>query len=182
MEYFNKMLKKTGWSSLITSIIFAILGIILVMEPEGTVIVISYILGAMFILVGIFKIINYIRNKGKYNFYNYEMAYGIIAIILGLLTIYYSTQIGKIFRILIGLWIIYGSVIRINLSLKLKSIDSKIWLYSLMIALIMLICGVFTICNSSAIIVTIGIIILVYSILDIIESIIFLSNINKIIK
>lgn len=65
----------------------------------------------MFILVGIFKIINYIRNKGKYNFYNYEMAYGIIAIILGLLTIYYSTQIEKIFRILIAVLIIAIGVV-----------------------------------------------------------------------
>lgn len=65
----------------------------------------------MFILVGIFKIINYIRNKGKYNFYNYEMAYGIIAIILGLLTIYYSTQIGKIFRILIAVLMVAIGVV-----------------------------------------------------------------------
>ena len=65
----------------------------------------------MFILVGIFKIINYIRNKGKYNFYNYEMAYGIIAIILGLLTIYYSTQIEKIFRILIAVLMVAIGVV-----------------------------------------------------------------------
>lgn len=81
---------------------------------------------------------------------------------------------------MVEIWIIYSSIIRINLSLKLKNIDSKIWIYSLIIALIMLICGIFTICNSSAIIVTIGIIILVYSILDIIESIIFLNNVKKI--
>ena len=56
MEYLTKFFKKTGLCSLITSIIFAILGIILIFNPEGTIKVISFILGFMFILVGIYEI------------------------------------------------------------------------------------------------------------------------------
>ena len=37
MEYFEKIMKKTGWTSLLSSIVFAILGIILITNPEGTV-------------------------------------------------------------------------------------------------------------------------------------------------
>lgn len=180
MEYLEKVLKKTGWSSLITSIVFAILGIILIRDPEETLKVISSILGIMFIIIGAHKILNYIENKGKYNFYNYDMAYGIIAIVLGIITIAYSTQIGTLFRILIGLWIIYSAVVRISLSLKLKVIDSPIWYYSLIIALVILTCGIYTVCNSGVVIMTVGVIVLIYSILDIIESIIFLSNVSKI--
>lgn len=179
MEYLEKILKKTGMSSLITSIIFAILGIILIMKPTETVKVIAVILGIMFILIGLYKIMNYIRNKGKYDFYNYDIAYGIIAIILGIVTVYYSNQIGTFFRILIGLWIIYSAIIRANLSFKLKNIASNVWIYSLIIALLMVSCGIFIICNSGAIIMTLGIVVLVYSILDIAESIIFLSNVSK---
>ena len=111
MEYFVKIIKKTGVQSLISSIIFAILGIILIIAPETTVKVISYMLGIMFMLVGIYKIISYFSNKGNYDFYNYDMAFGIIAVILGIITIAYSREIGTIFRILIGLWIIYSSII-----------------------------------------------------------------------
>jgi len=180
MEYIEKILKKTGWSSLITSIVFAILGIILIVSPNATVTVISTILGTMFVIIGVYKIINYYRGKGKYNFYDYDMAYGIVAIILGVITIFYHNQIGTIFRILIGLWIIYSSVIRINLSLKLKYANSKMWIYSLIIAIIMLLCGIYITFNSGAIIVTIGVGILTYSILDIVEGIIFLKNLKKI--
>jgi len=179
MEYLEKILKKTGVTSLITSIIFAILGIILMANPEGTVKVISVILGIMFIVIGLYKVINYMRSKGKYDFYNYDIAYGVIAIILGIVTICYSSQIGAIFRILIGLWIVYSAIIRVNLSFKLKNIDSNIWIYSLVIAFMMIACGVYIICNSGAIIMTLGLIVLVYSILDIAESIIFLSNVSK---
>ncbi len=179
MEYLEKIFKKTGWNSLIMSVIFAILGMVLIKEPEGTVKVVSYILGAMFIIIGIYKVISYLANKGKYSLYNYDIAYGIIAIILGIVTIAYSSQIGTLFRILIGLWIIYISIIRMNLSFKFKVINSNVWLYSFIIAIAMLVCGMYTIFNSNTIIVTIGVVILVYSVLDIIENIIFLINVKK---
>ena len=44
----------------------------------------------------------------------------------------------------------------------------------------MFIAGIYIICNSGVIVVTIGVVILVYAILDIIESIMFLGNVNKI--
>lgn len=180
MKYLKDMFKKVGWESIITSVIFVVLGLILITEPEGTLRLISTILGIIFIFVGLYKIWGYLKNKGNYNFYNYEMAYGIISIILGIIIMCYSSQISFIFRILIGLWIIYSSVIRIDLSWKLKTSNSKIWMYSMIIAVIMLVCGIFVICNSGAVVVAIGTIIIVYSVLDIIESIIFLVNLKNI--
>ena len=179
MEYLEKVLKKTGVTSLVTSIIFAILGIILIANPEGTIKFIAIILGVLFGLVGLYKIVNYIENKGKYDFYNNDIAYGVIAIVLGIVTICYSTQIGAIFRIIIGLWIVYSAILRINLSIKLKTINSNVWIYSLIIALIMAFCGIFIICNSGAVIVTLGIVVVIYSVLDAIESIMFLNNVSK---
>ena len=179
MEYLEKVLKKTGVTSLVTSIIFAILGIILIANPEGTIKFIAIILGVIFGLVGLYKIVNYIENKGKYDFYNNDIAYGVIAIVLGIVTICYSTQIGAIFRIIIGLWIVYSAILRINLSIKLKTIDSNVWIYSLIIALIIAFCGIFIICNSGAVIVTLGIVVVIYSVLDAIESIMFLNNVSK---
>ena len=41
------------------------------------------------------------------------------------------------------------------------------------------ICGIFVICNSGAVIVTLGVVVVIYSVLDIIESIMFLRNVNK---
>lgn len=180
MEYLEKFLKKTGWSSLISSIIFAILGIILIAKPEETVKLVSYILGGIFVLIGIIRIINYVVTKGKYDIYNDGMLFGIIAIILGIVTICYSRQIGNIFRVLIGIWIVYSSIVRMNTSFKLKVLEDRIWIYSLLIAIIMLLCGIYIACNPGAILMTIGTVILIYSILDIIESIIFLNNIKKI--
>ena len=182
MEYLEKVLKKTGLSSLLISIIFAILGIVLIKNPDETVKFISYILGITFMMVGLYKIIIYLRNKNKFDFYNYDMTFGIIAIILGVVTIVYSKQIGALFRILIGLWIVYSSIIRIDLAYKLKLANLNVWIYSFILAIAMLLCGMFIIFNSGVIIMTIGIVILVYSVLDIAENLIFLKNVSNLSK
>ena len=182
MENFKKILNKNGWMSILESVVFAIIGIVLVLEPEGTVKFCAYILGIIFICSGVYKIINYALIKDKNDFYNYDVVYGIIAIIIGIITMIYSNTIGSIFRIIIGIWIIYSSLIRISSSLKLKSMDIKVWIYSFILAIIMLICGIYITLNSGAIVVTIGVIIITYSIIDIIEDIIFMNNIKKITK
>lgn len=179
MEYFEKIMKKNGWASLLASIIFALLGIVLIINPDGTIKFVSAVLGAMFILAGIYKIISYYENKGKYDFLNYDIAYGIIAILLGLVTILYSEQISALFRIFIGIWIIYSSIMRFNLSFKLKTINSNVWLYSLILAICMFICGLYMIFVSNLVVISIGVSILIYAVIDIVEDIIFLININK---
>lgn len=178
VEYIQKILKKTGYISILESILFAILGIILIVRPEETIKVISYILGACFILVGIYKIIGYMQMKGKNDIYNYHLIYGIMAIVIGLIAIIYSTTIGTVFRIIIGIWIIYSSVIRATSSLRLKALKSNMWIYTLILSIIMFGCGLYIALNEGTIIMTIGILMLIYAVMDIIENIIFIRYIK----
>lgn len=178
MEYFKTALKKSLKSSIIESIIFAILGAILVCNPQGTLKVVTSILGAIFIVIGIYKVINYFVKSGVNDFYNFELIYGLTSIVIGIVAIAYMNIIGSIFRIIIGVWIIYTSFIRINTALQIRKIGNTVWIYGLALAIIMFICGLYMLINSGTIIVTIGIIMIVYSVIDILENIVFLRNIE----
>ena len=180
MEYIEKVFKKSGFISILKSIFFTILGIILVCKPGETLKEISCILGIIFITIGIFKIINYFSAHGRYDFYNYDLVYGLIAIVIGLITMIFSNTISSIFRIIIGIWIIYNSVIKMSLAFKLKDIALPLWTSTLLLAILMFICGIYITLNSGAILVTIGTIIIIYSIIDIIDDIIFMKNIKDI--
>lgn len=179
MQYLKDLLKKSGWMSIAESLVFAILGIILIWQKDAIMSMIAYILGAVFILLGIIKVINYVQTKSKSDLYNYELVYGIMAVIIGIVIMVYSSTISKIFGIIIGMWIVYSSVVRASSALKLKQIKSNIWIYSLVIAVIMLICGLVVIFNTGAIPATIGAIMITYAILDIIENVIFINNVKK---
>lgn len=179
MEYLEKIVKKTGTISLIISIIFAFIGIIMIVNPEGIIKGVSYTIGIIFILIGIYRIFNYYRNKGRNDFFNYDLVYGLIAIIIGIITMICCEQITAFYRIIVGVWITYSGILRLNVSLKLSSKDSKVWLFSSIISILMLMCGLYIIFNANVILVTMGVLVVIYSVLDIIESIIFIKSIKN---
>ena len=180
MEYIKKIFEKSGWMSILESLIFAILGVILIINPEGTVKFISYLLGIIFIAVGVYKIGNYLAFKDQNDFYNNNLIYGIIAVIIGIVTIAYSSTIGSVLRIIIGIWIIYSSLIRIGFASKLRAQDISIWIYSLILAFVMLVCGLYITLQPGAVIVTIGVMMIISSVIDIIEDVIFIKNVKEI--
>lgn len=179
MEYFKNILKKSGWMAIAESVTFVILGLILALRPDEIMSIIAYLIGAVFVVIGFIKIINYIQDKGSNNLYNYDFIYGIMSIVIGIVVIVYRAYISKIFGIVIGIWIIYSSVIRASSALKLRTIKSNIWIYSMILAAIMFVCGLYIILNTGVIISTIGIIMIIYAVLDIIENIIFINNVKK---
>lgn len=182
MEYLDKMLKKTGYISILESIIFIILGGILIWKAETAIKIISIVLGLIFIIMGAGKVIGHFTiNKKFVEFYNYELIYGLMAIVFGFIIIYYSSTIETILRIIVGIWIIYSSFVKLALSLKIKQVESKAWIYSIILSLIMFGCGIFIILNEGTIIATVGIIMIIYSIIDIVEDLICIKNIREIL-
>ena len=178
----EQILKKMGWASIITSLAFAIIGLIIAYNPNTTFKVISYLIGGIFIIFGIIKIFEYFKTKGSYDLYNYELVYGIIAILLGLVIIFCNEMIETLLRIMVGVWIVYSGAMRLGLAMKLQKLDAdnKIWVPVLVIALAMLICGLYIIAVPGTVMMTIGIIMVIYGIMDIIEEVIFMKNVKDI--
>ena len=171
--------KRAGIISIITSIIFAILGFIMIKNPEGTINVISKVIGLIILLIGIEKIINYLLFNGNGDLFNYDLIYGIIAIIIGVLIMVYSSVFANIVGIVIGIWIAYEAAIKMLLSLKLKNAGVSSWLVMLALSAITLLAGVFIVFNQSSIIVATGIVMIIYAVIDIIDEIIFIHNVYK---
>ncbi|MBQ3414390.1 MAG: DUF308 domain-containing protein [Clostridia bacterium] len=180
MEYIQKIFKRAGWISIIESLIVAILGGLLIWKPEEVANIIFYVFGAMFIIVGIVKTTIYFYSKKEGEANTFNLVYGILLISIGIIVIICSSAIGTILRVAIGIWIIYCAILRIIASLKLKEINFKLWIFTLIVAIIMLGCGIYITVNSGIIILTIGILMLSSSIIDIIEEIIFMTKLKNI--
>lgn len=180
----EQFLKKMGWTSLITSIVFVILGFVIAYHPDTTFQVISYVLGAVFIGIGVLKIFSYFMNKGSYDLYNYELVYGIISCLLGIVVIVASNMIETLLRVLIGFWIVYSGAIRLGLALKLQKVEvnTKVWVSVLLMALVMLFCGIYIIAVPGIIVKTIGVLMIIYGIIDIIEEILVRANAKALVK
>lgn len=178
----EKFLKKIGCSSIVISLFFSILGIMIACNPNTTFKMISYILGTILTIYGVIKILEYLKMKEVSNIYSSELSHGMIAILLGVVVMLCSNMIETLLRILMGIWIIYSALIRMKIAIELQKIDlnSKINLIIIVIATVMLIGGIYIIATPGIIMMTIGIMMTVYGVMDIIEEIILMKNIKNI--
>ena len=155
-------------TSLISSILFLIFGIILFTNPSGILNFISYIVGGILIIIGIFNILSYRRTLKKLNIeQKYKLVIGVILIIFGLFVMLFSSLIEMTFRLICGGWIIYTGIIRLIQTLNIK--ENKIQFIShLIIAILLIICGFYVALKTNLIFSTIGLFIILYAVLEII--------------
>lgn len=172
----KKFLKKSGWTDIIISLIFILFGIMLISRPEAIVSVISILLGAIFVVMGVLKIIDYYSN-GKQD--NYLIAISVVMILIGIIIMFCADIILSAFRILIAIWIIYSGILNLQTTIVWKDYKSRLWLLTLLLSIATIGVGIYILVNSGAIMQTIGIAILVYGIVNIIESFIFIKKVDN---
>ena len=175
------IIKRTAYISILASIAYMILGIILLKHPEDTVTIVCRILGGVFIVFGIIKIVHYFYAKEKFQYYDFNLMLGSLCLLVGLVVIFLGDVILSILGIIFGAWIVLSSVNRIHLSFKIKQAGIKYWYLCLILAFAVLAAGVYIVFNPDTILVTLGAsILIIYSVMDIIQSIIFIVNTKKI--
>ena len=167
----NKLLKSSIWSS----IALVVLGLLLIFYSELTILSISYVVGGILIAIGVIALLKYISNINKDVKNEIDIVYGIGTIILGIIVISNPKAIASIIPFVLGVLIVINSTAKIDYSFKLKKNKNNLWVSTLVVALIALVCGVLLIFNPFAgaefITKIIGAILLIYAILDIVSTI-----------
>lgn len=178
------LMKKFFRSSLISSITLLIIGILLILQSEITIITISYIIGALLIALGAIAIIKFIKNINNIAREDLDIVYGTVTIILGVIVIYNPEAIASIIPIIIGIGIVISSATKLQYAIELKDNLNGQWKTTLIFSIVSAICGVVLICNpfKGAVIIMqiIGGVIVAYSILDIISTITIKKNVSAI--
>ncbi len=182
MKLIGSKLKQFNHESIFTSCMIILLGILILIFPKSITNILSYLIGVVLILMGIFKIYYYFKYEGKYDALNYDLSYGILNIILGILCLVFKDELQSVFRIIIGLIVIYEGIISISLAHKVCYVDKTMGIVSIILSILMVFCGGFIVVTKGIVITTIGIVLIVFAIINIVDSIIFNRNLNKLEK
>ncbi|MBR2994510.1 DUF308 domain-containing protein [Candidatus Saccharibacteria bacterium] len=180
LEQVSGDLKKSAWSAIIESLALLILGILFIVLQETMIQVLAYIVGAFFIVKGGFQIINYFMVKGQNDFLNNGLLSGVVSVLIGIAALVIGDDIATIFRVIIGIIIIYESLVRINTATKLATAKVSVWKYILIVALVMLVLGVFVTFNEGAVIILIGWMMVLTGLVGIIGDVMFIQHVNQI--
>lgn len=178
------LMKKFFRSSLISSIILMIIGVLLILQSEITIITISYLIGTLLIAMGAIAIIKFIKNINNIAREELDIFYGVVTIILGVIVVYNPEAIASIIPIIIGIGIIINSATKLQYALELRESLNNQWKTTVVISIISAVCGVILICNpfKGAVVIMqiIGGFIVAYSILDIVSTITIKKNVAAI--
>lgn len=181
VEQMGNDVKKSAWAAITESLVTMALGILLIIWPDVVIKILAYVIGAFFVVKGGYQIVNYFIIKGQNDFLNNNLLFGVISLLLGITAFVLGEQLAGVFRIVIGIWVIYESLTRINTAIKLAAANIDSWRYILILAIVMLALGVFITFNAGAVTQLIGGIMIAIGFVGIVGDIMFIQHVNQII-
>ena len=164
-------------SSIVISILLFILGLILYIDFNGVVNFISYVLGTIIIALGIYKLWSYYSKKLNNLELNYdEFGFGLVDVVLGVLIIVLSDAFLTISRFFLGGFILLTGISRFIEALNSDYTKSKFWSLFIMSIIVMAL-GIIIILDKD-IYNIVGLLIMIYSVIEILVCILFRKDIN----
>jgi len=173
--------KKTAWSAATESLALLILGILLIIFQDEMVKVLAYVVGAFFMVKGGYQVVSYYMDNGQNNFFDNRLLGGVISILIGVVALVAGENIAAVFRVIMGVIIIYESLVRINTASKLASAGINTWRYIMILALVMLVLGIFVTFNAGAVVALVGALLVITSTVGLVGDVMFIKHLNALI-
>ena len=101
------------------SLTYIVLGLIQILWPVGSRMVICYIMGAALTLFGIYHIVRYFSADTSYMFPGMGLALGVACTVTGILMIICAKAVVAIFGVVLGIAVISDSILRMQLSFNM---------------------------------------------------------------
>lgn len=157
----------SSFMSLLYAAIILVLGIVMVAYPDYMQQIISYVFGGLLIILAIIKFTwVYFSKKYQEKSGKWDIVIAILCLLIGIGCIFFYDYIESAIRIAVGVAIVFIGINRLINSFK--SIKTRMFFPLLVISLLLIGAGVFTICYTNLFILGLGIMLIIYSVLEII--------------
>lgn len=159
-------------SSLLSSILFFILGAILFTSADKLLNIISVIIGTLFATAATISLIIYFIQARNKNAKVGNLTFGIVSLIFAIIFIFFSNIVEQAIRFVVGGWILLTGIIRLINVLSMPKKDKK-FLQLLVVAAALIFIGIYTIVVELFGLDIIGIIMMVYAGIEIVGYILY---------
>ncbi len=169
-----KIKSYSSQSSLLSSILFFILGAILFTSADKLLNIVSIIIGTLFATGATISLIIYFIQCRKPNGIpkNGNLIFGIVAFILAIIFIFFSNIVEQAIRFVVGGWILLTGILRLVNVLSMPTKDKK-FIQLLIVAGLLIFIGIYTIVVELFGLDLIGIVMMLYAGVEIIGYILY---------
>lgn len=137
-----KHLKSIKAAYITAGILFSIMGLVLIIFPGISMNVICCIIGAFIIMLGAIKICAYFSDD-RYNIaFQFDLALGILAIVIGIIFIARTNWVLSFFSTIVGIIITASSLFSVQASIDSKKFGLKAWGALLAVSIISMALGI----------------------------------------
>lgn len=150
------------------SILYALLGLVVFLNSEMTNKMIGLLIGTFFLISGILSIFTFV-DKNKIRLFRWNLIFGILSLLLGILIMFNPLSIVNFLNITLGIWLIVEAFNKIVYFTYLKKVGEESGKILLVSSILFFFLGIMIILNpfrSLLITKTIGIFIILYNILN----------------
>ena len=142
------MTKPFQKAMLITSIVYLVIGLILIIWPDAARQILIYAIGAAALLYGGFRIVDFfVRKEHLSGKVQLGVALGIGCLLIGLFLMLKVSLVVTLLAAIIGVAVIVDSVLRLQIALNLRHTGGKYWLVLLITSLVTLAFGILLLFN-----------------------------------
>lgn len=146
MRFLNDIRK----NAIITSLLYIVLGVILIIWTKQAISLACGIIGAIIVIKGALNLISYFTQSVEQYNSRFGLISGVICILAGLFIWIRFDIIVSIVPVVFGIIVIAKGISDIQQSLYLKKMDDKSWIFAFVLSVLTLILGVVVLVNPFA--------------------------------
>ena len=166
-------MKKQILSEILMNVCILILGVCLTVWADKVTTLVSILLGILAIIYGISAFVSYFSNKDRVFNDNMEFIFGIVVLVIGGILIFKVDFLKELVSFVIGIYILLSSILRLIETIKLsKKLNVKMTI-SIILSIIGIVIGImcitFKFLFPDVIVTYIGVLLIIYSIINIIN-------------
>ena len=129
-------------SFLLSAAVSIILGIVLIVYPVKTSLLICYIAGALLLFGGVVALIRYIASRGEPFFFRYDLFVALVLILFGCFVIFESDLVIAFIPVVIGIILLANGLLSIQKAFNLKKTGLEKWWLEFLLALLTSVLGI----------------------------------------
>ena len=141
------MFEKTRNTLIATSILYLIFGIVMLFFPSTVIKSACYLVGIIFIFVGISGVMMYIKTELKTAFISFSLVISIVFGAFGVYVLLNSEAFASFLPLVMGIFLLIDSISKLSMAFDLRNFKYKNWWQILIISFIILGCGLLLLFN-----------------------------------
>ena len=141
------MVEKIRNTLIATSVLYLLFGIVMLFFPGLVITSVCYLVGIMFLFVGVSGIVMYMKTEIKTAFTSFTLVMSIIFGAFGVYVLLNPEAFASFLPLVMGIFLLVDSVSKLSMAFDLKKFEYQNWWQMLIVAFILLGCGLLLVFN-----------------------------------